>query len=141
MPPGTAPGVVNIMLSIQVVKQVNFGPLESKRYFVQCIDGDDKFIEVIEQWLIDVNIEKLNMYVVLHGIMTGNACTDSMAGSRTTNATCITSSLKSKSTKKIRLMRIVSVRTLPGRLLQSIGERCVYWSGYLIDVVWETWKY
>jgi hypothetical protein len=43
--------------AIQLVKQVNYGPLESKRYFVQC---DEEWIEVSEKWLIDANFEKLN---------------------------------------------------------------------------------
>ncbi|KAF2132982.1 hypothetical protein P153DRAFT_393922 [Dothidotthia symphoricarpi CBS 119687] len=45
--------------AIQVVKQVNFGPLESKRYFVR--DGEI-FVEVKEKWLIDANFQKLNTY-------------------------------------------------------------------------------
>ena len=43
---------------IQVVRQVNFGPLESKRYFLRT--GLNEFVEVDEQWLINANFEKLN---------------------------------------------------------------------------------
>ena len=43
---------------IQVVRQVNFGPLESKRYFLHT--SSDTFVEVSEQWLIDNNFKKLN---------------------------------------------------------------------------------
>jgi hypothetical protein len=43
---------------IQVVRQVNFGPLESKRYFLNTSSGE--FVEVSEQWLIDNNFKKLN---------------------------------------------------------------------------------
>jgi hypothetical protein len=52
-----APDAAEASLAIQVVKQVNYGPLESKRYFVQH-NGD--FTEVTEQWLLDANFEKLN---------------------------------------------------------------------------------
>ncbi|CAO2656612.1 Nn.00g054150.m01.CDS01 [Neocucurbitaria sp. VM-36] len=49
---------------IQLVKQTNYGPLESKRYFVrqQTSQGTEEFVEVSEQWLIDGNFEKLNAY-------------------------------------------------------------------------------
>ena len=45
-------------LIIQVVRQVNFGPLKSKRYFLNT--SSDEFVEVSEQWLIDNNLKKLN---------------------------------------------------------------------------------
>ncbi|KAF2750739.1 hypothetical protein M011DRAFT_517056 [Sporormia fimetaria CBS 119925] len=44
---------------IQVVKQVNFGPLESKRYF--AVNGDE-CVEVEEKWLIENNFQKLNAF-------------------------------------------------------------------------------
>jgi hypothetical protein len=44
-------------LVIQLVRQVNYGPLESKRYFVHC---GNEFVEVAEQWLVDANFEKTN---------------------------------------------------------------------------------
>jgi hypothetical protein len=53
----SAPDATSVILAIQVVKQVNYGPLESKRYFVQA---NGEFVEVTEQWLIDANFEKLN---------------------------------------------------------------------------------
>lgn len=43
---------------VQVVRQVNFGPLESKRYFLNT--ATDAFVDVTEQWLIDRNFEKLD---------------------------------------------------------------------------------
>lgn len=43
---------------VQVVRQVNYGPLESKRYFLET--GSDMFVEVDEKWLIDANFAKLN---------------------------------------------------------------------------------
>ncbi|KAI3391798.1 hypothetical protein diail_6788 [Diaporthe ilicicola] len=46
--------------AVQLVRQVNFGPLESKRYFVPT--ASDKFIEVSESDLIQANFQKLNCY-------------------------------------------------------------------------------
>jgi hypothetical protein len=57
VPDEAAPSATEASLAIQVVKQVNYGPLESKRYFVQH-NGD--FSEVNEKWLVDANFEKLN---------------------------------------------------------------------------------
>jgi hypothetical protein len=45
--------------AIQLVRQVNYGPLESKRYFIP-VDGTDEFIEVVEGDLIEANFQKLN---------------------------------------------------------------------------------
>ncbi|KAF2705053.1 hypothetical protein K504DRAFT_388777 [Pleomassaria siparia CBS 279.74] len=49
---------------VQIVKQVNFGPIESKRYFAITEDGsgDEAFVEVLEKWLIDANFQKLNTF-------------------------------------------------------------------------------
>ncbi|KAF2635340.1 hypothetical protein P280DRAFT_536420 [Massarina eburnea CBS 473.64] len=51
-------------LAIQVVKQVNYGPLENKRYFIHNSNGSGEtaFVEVAEQWLINANFQKLNAY-------------------------------------------------------------------------------
>jgi len=46
--------------AIQVVRQVNFGPLESKRYFVATKHGNGTFVEVTEQHLVDANYQKVN---------------------------------------------------------------------------------
>ncbi|KAJ0123613.1 mfs multidrug transporter [Diaporthe amygdali] len=51
----TAPDFV-----VQLVRQVNFGPLESKRYFAPT-EGD-KFVEVSENDLVQANFQKLNSY-------------------------------------------------------------------------------
>jgi hypothetical protein len=56
---GTLPATADVTLAMQVVQQVNYGPLESKRYFVKNGEGSD-FVEVTEQWLIDANFQKLN---------------------------------------------------------------------------------
>ncbi|KAF2681904.1 hypothetical protein K458DRAFT_406114 [Lentithecium fluviatile CBS 122367] len=53
------PDISTSIFVIQFVKQVNFGPLEGKRYFVF---KDDVFVEVTEQWLIDANFQKLNAF-------------------------------------------------------------------------------
>jgi hypothetical protein len=53
----TLPDASTVTLAIQVVKQVNYSPLESKRYFVHA---GDAFVEVTEQWLIEANFQKLN---------------------------------------------------------------------------------
>jgi hypothetical protein len=52
------PSAGDVTFAVQVVKQTNFGPLDSKRYFATT--DDDAFIEVTEQWLIDANFQKLN---------------------------------------------------------------------------------
>jgi hypothetical protein len=54
----TPPSFTHTTFVVQVVKQTNYGPLDSKRYFVSV--ADDAFVEVSEQWLIDANFEKLN---------------------------------------------------------------------------------
>ncbi|KXJ85106.1 hypothetical protein Micbo1qcDRAFT_181102 [Microdochium bolleyi] len=45
---------------IQLVRQVNFGPIEAKRYFGS--DGDGGFVEVREQDIINANFRKVNSY-------------------------------------------------------------------------------
>jgi hypothetical protein len=51
----------NAPYAVQVVKQVNYGPQESIRYFVPTIDGAH-FVEMNEDSLIKSNFEKLNSY-------------------------------------------------------------------------------
>ncbi|KAK2052353.1 hypothetical protein LY76DRAFT_671431 [Colletotrichum caudatum] len=46
--------------AVQLVKQVNYGPQESIRYFVPS--DDSSFAEVAEEHLIKFNFEKLNSY-------------------------------------------------------------------------------
>lgn len=47
--------------AVQVVQQVNYGPLESKRYFVSGDGGrGTNFYEITEGDLIQANFEKLN---------------------------------------------------------------------------------
>ena len=52
------PSPSDVTFAVQVVKQTNFGPLDSKRYFVS--NNNETFVEVTEQWLIDANFQKLN---------------------------------------------------------------------------------
>ncbi|KAF1842710.1 uncharacterized protein K460DRAFT_407105 [Cucurbitaria berberidis CBS 394.84] len=60
----TAEANIGSPFVIQLVKQVNYGPLESKRYFAsKQVSGEGEgFVEVTEQWLIDANFEKLNTF-------------------------------------------------------------------------------
>ena len=43
---------------VQVVRQVNYGPIESKRYFAH--NGSGAYLEVTEKDMIDANYQKLN---------------------------------------------------------------------------------
>jgi hypothetical protein len=45
---------------VQLVRQVNYGPLESKRYFAKTPSMGAAFTEVTEQDLINANYEKVN---------------------------------------------------------------------------------
>jgi hypothetical protein len=52
--------------AIQFVRQVNFGAIEAKRYFIprpEANGGQDEFVEITEQDLIAGNFQKLNSYV------------------------------------------------------------------------------
>ncbi|KAJ4413865.1 hypothetical protein N0V82_008266 [Gnomoniopsis sp. IMI 355080] len=48
--------------AVQLVRQVNYGPLESKRYFVPRGSDDGEFLEIAESDLIQANFQKLNAY-------------------------------------------------------------------------------
>jgi hypothetical protein len=56
----------NLLLSvascfvIQLVRQVNYGHLESKRFFANTVGKDMEFNEVTEQDLITSNYQKVN---------------------------------------------------------------------------------
>jgi len=69
---------LNSSYVIQLVRQINFGALESKRYFaaIEANDAAEPFLEVTEADLIEANFEKLNAYVVLRDRMKylRNAC-------------------------------------------------------------------
>lgn len=46
--------------AVQLVRQVNFGPLESKRYFVPGGVSNSVYLEISESDLIQANFQKLN---------------------------------------------------------------------------------
>ncbi|KAK6822015.1 mfs multidrug transporter [Apiospora arundinis] len=50
------------LFAIQLVQQVNYGPLESKRYFVPKADQPTEFVEITEDDLVQANYKKLNAY-------------------------------------------------------------------------------
>ncbi|KAI8266680.1 hypothetical protein K4K58_009379 [Colletotrichum sp. SAR11_239] len=50
------------LYAIQLVRQVNYGPLESKRYFVSFADRTHSYVEVAEDFLIQANFQKVNLY-------------------------------------------------------------------------------
>lgn len=54
--------IANADYVVQLVKQANYGPQESVRYFTTTNDGAE-FAEVNENELIAANFEKLNSYV------------------------------------------------------------------------------
>ncbi|KAK4541726.1 hypothetical protein LTR36_007435 [Oleoguttula mirabilis] len=47
--------------AVQVVQQVNFGPVETRRYFVADA-ASDTFTEISERDLVDANYKKVNSY-------------------------------------------------------------------------------
>src|SRR5690606_21545921 len=51
---------LNAPFVIQLVRQVNYGPLESKRYFARVEGQEEDFVEVAEDYLILANFQKLN---------------------------------------------------------------------------------
>ncbi|KAI0599161.1 hypothetical protein F4775DRAFT_129548 [Biscogniauxia sp. FL1348] len=53
---------LNAPFVIQLVRQVNYGSLESRRYFAHVKDRDEDFVEVDEDALIQANFQKLNAY-------------------------------------------------------------------------------
>lgn len=53
--------------AVQLVRQVNYGPLESKRYFIPVEGKEEAFVEVSEEDLVKANFQKLNSYV-LHSL-------------------------------------------------------------------------
>ena len=53
-------GELKASFAVQLVRQVNFGPLESKRYFEPIEGKDQEFNEIIENDLIQANFQKVN---------------------------------------------------------------------------------
>ena len=56
---GDDPSLEHAPYVIQLVRQVNYGALEWKRYFTP-VGSEDVFIEISEKKLIDANFKKLN---------------------------------------------------------------------------------
>ena len=50
--------------AVQLVRQINYGPQESIRYFVPASNGSD-FTEATEDDLVESNFEKLNSYLTI----------------------------------------------------------------------------
>jgi hypothetical protein len=62
---GAAAGIgADAPYAVQLVRQRNFGPLESKRYFVPATGGaGDGFVEVTERDLVSANFAKIDSLV------------------------------------------------------------------------------
>ncbi|WPH02449.1 Hypothetical protein R9X50_00531300 [Acrodontium crateriforme] len=54
--------VARAPFAIQLVQQVNFGRLESKRYFIPVEGVKDAFGEITEDDVVNANFQKLNTY-------------------------------------------------------------------------------
>lgn len=52
--------IANAPFAMQLVRQVNYGPLESKRYFIPREGTGNAFDEVDEEDLVQANFQKLN---------------------------------------------------------------------------------
>ncbi|KAG8413821.1 hypothetical protein J3458_012312 [Metarhizium acridum] len=48
--------------AVQLVRQKNYGALESKKYFIPDRDNPNGSLEVVEDDLIQANFQKLNTY-------------------------------------------------------------------------------
>ncbi|KAH7127883.1 hypothetical protein B0J13DRAFT_564663 [Dactylonectria estremocensis] len=48
--------------AVQLVRQVNYGPLEATRYFIPVQGKDNEFVEVLGDDLVQANFKKLNSY-------------------------------------------------------------------------------
>ncbi|MCJ1331863.1 hypothetical protein MMC10_008555 [Thelotrema lepadinum] len=53
-------GEMKAPFAVQLVRQVNYGPLESKRYFGPIEGEDEAFTEISENDLIQANFQKVN---------------------------------------------------------------------------------
>ena len=108
--------------AVQLVRQINYGPQESVRYFV-LVDKSLKFAEVREDTLLKSNFEKVNSYVTMENCYTFGFCVDTLLGTRTSSVEHTISSTKSICTKEIPLMHIIGESTLPDHLETST---CVF---------------
>ena len=99
--------------AIQLVRQINYGPQESIRYFVPASNGSD-FAEAIEDDLLTSNFDKLNSYID-HGQKSHELriplLTLRSAGTRTSSAKSTINFSKSTSIRRILPMRITGGST------------------------------
>lgn len=103
--------------AVQHVQQVNFGPLESKRYFIPAQGNSGDFIEVAEADLIQANFQKLNSYVIKHSLpIRINRLTILLIGIRIGSVRFIISSSRQTYTKKTQRTSTTGARTLPAHL-------------------------
>jgi hypothetical protein len=51
---------LKLPFAVQLVRQVNYGPVEAKRYFIPVEGKEDEFVEIVEADLINANFQKLN---------------------------------------------------------------------------------
>lgn len=59
-PNSTPSGTELYPYAVELVKQVDYGPLESKRYFVPKSNPARAFVEITADDLVDANFEKIN---------------------------------------------------------------------------------
>jgi hypothetical protein len=115
------PDATSVTIATQVVKQVNFGPLESKRYFAQVKDGE--LVEVTDQWLVNANFQKLK-YVYCDSILWWcELLANVIIASRIINVGCATSSSKSMSTRRTLSIHTIGVQMLLGQLQRLISRQ------------------
>ncbi|KAF6814022.1 MFS multidrug transporter [Colletotrichum sojae] len=60
--------------TIQLVRQVNYGPLESRRYFARFDHISDGFVEVSENFLIQANFQKVNSAITSRPALAPGTC-------------------------------------------------------------------
>lgn len=110
---------LNYTFVIQLVRQVNFGALESKRYFV-VDESNDAFLKTTEADLIEANYEKLNAYVLFDVESCNEALLRCRPVIRTSSVLHTIDSLRSMCTRRMRSMRITGVTTLLVLVVRSI---------------------
>lgn len=61
--PSTTPSGTELYpYAVELVRQVNYGPLESKRYFIPNNSPARAFVEITTDDLVDANFKKINSY-------------------------------------------------------------------------------
>lgn len=111
---------ISVPFAMQLVRQVNFGPLESKRYFVPHEGTENVFDELGEDDLVQANFQKVNTYVFV-GQFFFPIANDRLLGTRTTSAKYTISSLSLMCIRRTRSMSTTGERTW-----QDQRERLIY---------------